>query len=365
MKQIVYLIFLCVFSNAIAQSVRILGHVGVSENDPLIGVVVSVDFLKIQTTTDTLGYFGFSVDREFESIELTLQLEGYKTKIIPIDLDHSKEKIDLGFWLLFPELDAVEPLEVFDLQSDDFNDLEDNRSQFLGALQARRSVFLEAAAFQFSSSFFSARGLESQQQEIRVNGIRMNAFDNGRAVWSSWGGLNDMTNKAQQTGFGIAPTGSGFGGVLGHTSFDLRPSNFRKGNKISHAFSNASYRFRTMISHHSGLNSKQWAYSFLVSSRWGNQGYVTGTPYRSFSGALLIEKKWNENWSSWFTALYTPTTRARNAPLTEEVFKIRGKQYNPYWGIDDSKVRNTRVGKTKTPILTFNQEWSPSDRLRF
>tara|TARA_B110000971_G_C19966088_1_gene480287 strand:- start:345 stop:902 length:558 start_codon:yes stop_codon:yes gene_type:complete len=185
MKQIVYLIFLCVFSNAIAQSVRISGHVGVSENDPLIGVVVSVDSLKIQTTTDALGYFGFSVDREFESIELTLQLEGYKTKIIPIDLDHSKEKIDLGFWLLFPELDAVEPLEVFDLQSDDFNDLEDNRSQFLGALQARRSVFLEAAAFQFSNSFFSARGLESQQQEVRVNGIRMNAFDNGRAVWSS------------------------------------------------------------------------------------------------------------------------------------------------------------------------------------
>ena len=365
MKQIVYLIFLCVFSNAIAQSVRILGHVGVSENDPLIGVAVSVDSLKIQRTTDALGYFGFSVDREFESIELTLQLEGYKTKIIPIDLDHSKEKIDLGFWLLFPELDAVEPSEVFDLQSDDFNDLEDNRSQFLGALQARRSVFLEAAAFQFSSSFFSARGLESQQQEIRVNGIRMNAFDNGRAVWSNWGGLNDMTNKAQQTGFGIAPTGSGFGGVLGHTSFDLWPSNFRKGNKISHAFSNASYRYRTMVSHHSRLNSKQWAYSFLVSSRWGNQGYVTGTPYRSFSGALLIEKKWNENWSSWFTALYTPTTRARNAPLTEEVFKIRGKQYNPYSGIDDSKVRNTRVGKTKTPILTFNQEWSPSDRLRF
>jgi len=96
----------------------------------------------------------------------------------------------------------------------------------------------------------------------------MNAFDNGRAVWSSWGGLNDLTNKGQQTGFGIAPTGSGCGGVLGHTSFDLRPSNFQKGNKIVHTFSNASYRYRTMVSHHSGLNSKQWAYSFLVSSRW-------------------------------------------------------------------------------------------------
>jgi hypothetical protein len=364
MKQIVYLIFLCVFSNAIAQSVRISGHVGVSENDPLFGVVVSVDSLKIHAITNALGYFEFSVGKEFRSIELIFRLEGYKTKIVPIDLDHSKAKIDLGFWFLFPELDVVEPLEVFDLQSNDFNDLEDNRSQFLGALQARRTVFLEAAAFQFSSSFFSARGLESQQQEIRVNGIRMNAFDNGRAVWSSWGGLNDITNKAQQTGFGIAPTGSGFGGVLGHTSFDLRPSNFRKGNKISQAFSNASYRFRTMVSHHSGLNSKQWAYSFLVSSRLGNKGYVTGTPYRSFSGALIIEKKWNENWSSWFTALYTPTTRAKNAPLTEEVFKIRGKKYNPYWGIDKGKVRNIRVGKTQTPILTFNHEWSPSDRVR-
>jgi len=50
---------------------------------------------------------------------------------------------------------------------------------------------------------------------------------------------------------------------------------------------------------------------------------LLGIPYSSFSGALLIEKKWNENCSSWFTAIYTPTTRARNAPLTEEVFKIR------------------------------------------
>ena len=97
MKQIIYLIFLCVFSNAIAQSEGILGHVGVSENDPLIGVVVSVDSLKIQTTSDASGYVEFSVSKEFELIEFTLRLEGYKTKIIPIDLDHSKEKIDLGF----------------------------------------------------------------------------------------------------------------------------------------------------------------------------------------------------------------------------------------------------------------------------
>ena len=364
MKQALYLIFLFVFPTTIAQSVAISGYVGVSEKEPLMGVLVSVDPLNIQTTTDALGYFEFSVAKEFESIEFSLRLEGYKTKTIPIELDHSKVKMDSGFWFLFPELETIEPLEVFDLQSDDFNDLEDNRSQFLGALQARRSVFLEAAAFQFSSSFFSARALESHQQEIRINGIRMNTFDNGRAVWSSWGGLNDLTNRVQQTSFGIAPSGSGFGGVLGHTSFDLRPSNFRKGNKISQAFSNASYRFRTMVSHHSGLNSKQWAYSFLVSSRWGNQGYVAGTPYRSFSGALMLEKQWNKNWSSWFTALYTPTTRARNAPLTEEVFRIRGKQYNPYWGMDDGKVRNVREGKTETPILTFTNEWSPSEHIR-
>jgi hypothetical protein len=40
---------------------------------------------------------------------LIFRLEGYKTKIVPIDLDHSKAKIDLGFWFLFPELDVVEP----------------------------------------------------------------------------------------------------------------------------------------------------------------------------------------------------------------------------------------------------------------
>jgi len=192
----------------------------------------------------------------------------------------------------------------------------------------------------------------------------MNSFENGRAVWSSWGGLNDFTNRAQQNGFGIQSSGAGFGGVLGYTSFNLRPSGFRRGSKISQAFSNTSYRFRTMISHHSGMNKKQWAYSFLFSSRWGTQGYVNGTSYKSFSGLFMIEKKWTPRLSSWFSAIYTPTSRGRNAPLTEEVFRIKGKQYNPYWGIDKSIHRNTRLGKTETPILILNHEWTPSYNIR-
>ena len=365
MKQLFSIIFLFKLSVLVAQNIVIYGYVGLSKVKPLTEVSVSLDLQNIQTVSDALGYFEIPINNELKSVEVTFRLEGYRTLIVPIELEQSQAKIDIGFWVLFPELDVITPLEIFDLQSDDFNDLEDNRSQFLGLLQARRTAFLEAAAFQFSSSFFSPRGLESHQQEIRINGIRMNTFDNGKPVWSIWGGLNDLTNRVQQTAYGITPTVVGFGGVLGHTSFDLRPTNFRKGNKISQAFSNASYRFRTMVSHHSGMNKKHWAYSVLVSSRWGKQGYVTGTPYRSFSGALLVEKKWDSNWSTWFSALYTPTIRAKNAPITEEVFRIQGKQYNPYWGKDKGEIRNSREGRTIIPILIFNQEWSPNEKLRF
>jgi hypothetical protein len=221
-------------------------------------------------------------------------------------------------------------------------------------------VFLNTVAFQFRPTFFRLRGLDPLYQEVQLNGIPMHSFFKGSPQWNQWGGLNDFTNRAQQLTIGASPQIQGRGGFLSTSQINLQPSSFRSGSKISQAFSNSSYRFRTQFSFVQRPIENKWGYGLLISRRWGKRGYVEGTSFQAFSGALLLEKNWTDQHVSSFTALYTPNSRGKNAPLTKEVFELKGRQYNPYWGSQEGRIRNSRTIQSKIPILLVNHRWQIS-----
>ena len=330
---------------------------------PLSEVKVNILGQIQHVLTDEKGNFKLQLPPNSFSIDLVFSKERFRTQTLPVEVPVG-ENLILQKWAMEPEVDLQGEWPVFDLQDlqsigDDFD-----RGQIGSVLHAQRNPFLNAVAFQLGSSFFRLRGLDSRHNTVSLNGIPMNTFDSGRPLWSQWGGLNDFTNRTQQFQFGITATENNFGGLLGHTQIELRPSSLPKGSKVSQAFSNATYQYRSMLSH-VGSIGKKVDFAFLLSTRVGRQGYLEGTPYHAQSGLLSIEKNWNAHHHTWFTALFTPSRRGKSAPLTQEVFDIKGRFYNPNWGLQDGKVRNARDTGVSLPMIFLNHQWQTNRGANF
>ncbi|MDG1271564.1 MAG: hypothetical protein P8O04_03805 [Flavobacteriaceae bacterium] len=300
---------------------------------------------------------------DFSEGVLEVGCVGYSSLQIPIRFGKKQNHIDLGSWSLQPEEPEELRLPIVSLADWEAQQTVADREQLGWVLQAQRDPFLTAAAFQFSSAFFRLRGLDTSHQSIRINGIPMNNPVSQRPNWSQWGGLNDFTNAAALQYYGLEPSDFDMGGALGSIHWELKPSSLRQGTKFSQAFSNANYRYRTMFSQVG--YEKDWNYGLLLSMRQGEEGYQEGTSYRAYSLAALLERQWNAQHQSWIAFVYTPSRRGRSAPLTQEVFDLKGRRYNPYWGWYKGKKRNARTKETQAPQLFLSHLFQPQENTQW
>ncbi len=220
-------------------------------------------------------------------------------------------------------------------------------------LRATRDVFLTRAAFDFRQGFFRIRGYDSRQSEVLFNGSPMNKLIDGRPDWNHWGGLNDITRN-QDLSYGLAPSEYGFGGLLGITNTDTRISNFRPGARLSSSFSNRTYSGRVMFTYSSNKSGGPLRFAFSSSRRWGNQGYVEGTLYDAYAFYGGLELALGKKNTVLLSSFMSKNSRGRSAPLTSEVFDLMGNRYNPYWGEQSGKLRNSRVRSINEPFFSIH-----------
>jgi len=322
---------------------------------PLEGVSLSIkDNVLKSYETNKLGVFVIE-NLDNGNFILEIKLPGYETQNFPLEL--AGNTIDLGTILLYLDISEEEDLSTVTLSDDELNDDTSAADNISGLLQSSRDVYLRTAAFEFSSSFFRIRGLDSENGKVLINGIEMNKLYNGRPQWSNWGGLNDVLRN-QEFSTGLTASDYTFGGILGATNINVRPSEQRQGTRISYASSNRSYIHRAMATHSSGLSEDGWAYTVAASNRNGKEGFVDGTMYDATSFFASIEKKINDNHSLSFTSITAFNKRGKSAPQTQEVFDLKGIQYNSYWGSQNGKIRNSRIKEVSEPILMLNHYWN-------
>lgn len=299
------------------------------------------------------GKFVFTVSPNVEYI-LTIQAQDYISKRIPFIV--TDQAIDLGTIFLERDITYEKSNNLITLTDSDL--LEDEMSSITsGMLQASKDVFLNRAAFDFGQAFFRVRGYGSENGQVLLNGIPMNKMINGRPQWNNWGGLNDVTRNQEYT-HGLQLSDHTFGGILGSTNINTRPSGFRKGTRISSSASNRTYAGRLMATYSSGRGQNGLSYSVSASRRWAKEGYIDGTLYDAYSLFGAVEYTVDQNNSLLFTGMMTPNRRGRSSAITEEVFNLKGAKYNPYWGIQDDEIRNARERKVAEPILMLNHFYS-------
>ncbi|TCI84495.1 Plug domain-containing protein [Tenacibaculum sp. M341] len=291
-----------------------------------------------------------------------IKKEGYENQNYPVKLSGST--IDLGA-IFMQKVQILEDQEIsiITITDDELNDDANIADNISGLLQSSRDVYIKTAAFEWSPSFYKIRGLDSDNATLLINGVAMNKLDSGRPEWSNWGGLNDVLRN-QEFSNGLAPSSFSFGGVLGATNIDTRASKYSKGTRISYASSNRSYRHRTMGTYASGILKDGWAFAVSASNRIGNKGFIDGTFYNANSFFASIEKIFNSNHSINLTSFITTNKRGGNSPNTQEVFDLKGIQYNPNWGYQNGNIRNAKVKEVSEPIFMLNHFWKPNKNIR-
>ncbi|MDD7915155.1 carboxypeptidase-like regulatory domain-containing protein [Polaribacter ponticola] len=358
MKKIVMATCLLLISFIEVNGQNIVKGIVVDSNSekPLSGVLIKLKNTKQRILTNIKGVFNFENLLKRSSI-LEISFNGYETQNFPIEL--TGKTIDLGTVFLYKNLQVEEDLSIITLTDDELNDDTSAADNISGLLQASKDIYLRTAAFEFSSSFFRIKGLDSGNGKVLINGIEMNKIFDGRAQWSNWGGLNDVLRN-QEFSNGLSASSYTFGGVLGSTNISTRASQQRPGTSISYSSSNRSYEHRFIATHATGMINNGWSMTFSTSRRVGNEGFNEGTTYNAYSLFAAVEKKLNDKHSLALTAIFTPNRRGKSSPNTQEIFDIKGITYNEYWGFLNGKKVNSRIKEVKEPILMLNHYWDVS-----
>jgi len=315
--------------------------------------------IDLTAKTNTAGVFSLPFTIKGQYI-LKIEALDYISKRIAIVLEGSS--IDLGRVFLEKDITTERTENLITITANDLTDDSGTIENGIGLLQATKDVFLSRAAFDFGQAFFRVRGYDSSNGQVMLNGILMNKFFNGRPEWNNWGGLNSITRNQEFTN-GLSASNYTFGGILGTTNIDTRPSGLRAGIHLSSSASNRTYSGRLMATMNSGQQENGFAYTLSASRRWAQEGYVAGTLYDAYSFYGALEYQANRKNSFMATAILAKNRRGRSSAVTEEVFELAGRQYNPYWGNQNGDIRNSRERSIFEPIFMLNHYFS-SEKLK-
>lgn len=344
------LFFLRIFSLQAQNTSTIRGVVKDKIKGELItDVEVMLEGEAISITTNNLGQFAMVVSITGDYI-LQIYAPDYNPKRIPLHIIGNE--IELGVIFLERDITVEKEINLVNITDDELLDDEVN-SNALALLQSTKDIFLNRAAFDFGQAFFRVRGYDSQYGEVHLNGLPMNKMYDGRPQWNNWGGLNDVIRN-QQYSNGLGASDFTFGGILGNTNIDLRPSGLRPGTRLSSSISNRTYSGRLMATYNSGVINEKFAYIISASRRWAKQGYIDGTLYDSYSVYGSFEYLLNEKNTISTTAIVASNRRGRSSAITEEVYEIQGNKYNPYSGLQYGKIRNSRERNISEPLFLLN-----------
>lgn len=357
MKKSLFIFLFGIFSTitAVAQETVVKGSVTEAISfEPIPSVTVTVEGTVLSVETDENGEFQFLEQVPLGEQVLHISKSGYISKRYPIVVNQG-QTVNITDMTLTKDVSEAD-LFTITLTDDELDSDDSGLDNISGLLQSSQDVFQRTAAFEFSSSFFKVRGLDSENGSVLINGIEMNKLYDGRPQWSDWGGLNDVLRNQELT-TGLQPSSYNFGGVLGTTNMIVRASQYREGGRVTYSSSNRSYTNRVMASYASGLLDGGWAFTFMAGRRWGNEGYQDATLYDANSFFASVEKVINEKHSLNFTSIYTPNRRGKSSPNTQEVYDLKGIRYNEYWGWLDGEKKNSRIKEVEEPILMLNHYW--------
>lgn len=241
---------------------------------------------------------------------------------------------------------------------------DDNRSQNVTIISSNNDLYASQVGYGFSEVRFRYRALSQKYNNIYINGMQMNDMETGQFRYSLVGGLNNQT-RSMESALPFESNKFSIPAMGGSDNYNFRAGSMPSGHRISILANNLSYLLRGMYTYSSGFNSKGWAFTGNLTYRWANRGYVKGTFYNALSYFFGVEKLIGNNHSLAFATWGNPTERSSQGAATDESYWLANSNYyNPYWGYQNGKVRNSRVVNDFAPSALMTWEWKINDNAK-
>ena len=239
---------------------------------------------------------------------------------------------------------------------------DDDMSQNVTIVNSNNNIYASEVDYLFSPVRFRYRAFDQKYNDVYINGIPMNDMETGQFRFSNIGGLNQQT-KNQEFALPFESNKFAMTGMAGSNNYNFRPASMPAGHRITLTGANRNYTLRGMYTFNTGLSDKGWAFSGNITYRWANEGYVEGTFYNSLSYFLGVQKVFgNGAHSLAFSTWGNPTERASQGAGTDEMYWMANdRYYNPYWGYQNGKKRNSRIVNDFAPTALLTWDWKISD----
>lgn len=307
--------------------------------------------------TDLEGYFSFE-NLKGSTDYLIISGPSIITKEVPINLSNGLN-IDLDDIKVTQQSRQDISLVMSIDESLIDIDGEEGLSQDISSMVIfSNDVFLKNAGYQFSQFNYRTRGYESRFEDRFINGVRFNDQIRGVFNYASIGALNDMTRNGDAANF-YNPSAFSFGTISGSENINMRAGSYAQGGKATMSITNRNYYSRLMGTYSSGLRDDGWAFTASVGGRYSHEGHIEGVFYRNISYALGVEKRWDEGRHSLsFITFGSPVERGQQGSSYQEVYDLTGNNlYNPNWGYQNGKKRNSKVVKAIDPTAIISHVW--------
>ena len=235
---------------------------------------------------------------------------------------------------------------------------DDDMSQNVTIINSNNNTYASEVGYLFSPVRFRYRAFSQKYNDVFLNGVPLNDMESGQFRYSLVGGLNQQTRNVE---FALPFESNGFtmSSMGGANNYNFRPGSFATGHRVTLSGANRNYKLRVMYTFNSGFNDKGWAVSANITYRGADEGYVEGTFYNALSYYLGVQKMSADGSHSLTLATWgNPTERSSQGPATDEALWLANdKYYNPYWGYQNGKKRNSRVINDYAPSAIFTWDW--------
>ena len=370
MRKTFITIILCIAAmvGATAQT-RLTGRIINPDEQAIEGVVVTLANQGFTTTTNAEGKFSLTYLDAIDE-EVIIEAAGYISDILLVQL-HENQLTDLGDVVMQVDLvrEAQEEI-LLNIAEMDLNDDEGKSQSMSSATSASQDVFNSTISYAWSNARYRGRGYEQTYESGYIEGLNFNSAERGQFNFSAMGGLNDAT-RYKEVVEGIEANNFTFGSIGQATNYLQSATNYAQGWKVGLAGTNRNYKGAARATYSSGLMENGWA--FAAQLAWRYTPYIDvkgqigeGISYSSVGYFLTAEKQWSKDMRLSLITFGAPTRRGQSSALTQETYDLTNQynkttwghnNYNPYWGYQDGKVRNSRIVHSYDPTAIASFDW--------
>ena len=327
---------------------------------PVVGAKVTLANQDISTTTNAAGEFSLLYLEAMDE-EMLIEADGYVTDLQLINLLENQTNT-MDDIVLKQDIVAQAQGEILlNLTEEEMTDDEGRSQSQASSSSASTDVFNSNTSFAWSTARYRNRGYSSNVENYYIEGLNFSSQERGQFNYSAMGGLNDASRYKEVLN-PMEATNFTFGGIGQSTNYMMGASRYAQGWKVGAAGTNRNYKARVNATYSSGVMSNGWAVTAQLAYRFSpyidNKGIIgEGIKYYSLGYFLTAEKIW-DNARLKLITFGAPTERGQNAAVTQEVYDLTGSNnYNPYWGYQDGKVRNSRIVKSYDPTVIAAYEY--------